>query len=43
MIIMHVLHKLILSINKMAEGAEQDKHYWKETVLFFLINLQEEN
>ena len=40
---MHVLHKLIQLINKMAEGAEQDMHYWKETVLFFLINLQEEN
>ena len=40
---MHVLHKLILSINKMAEGAEKDMDYWKETILFFLINLQEEN
>ena len=33
--IMHVLHKLILSTSKMAKGAKQNVHCWKETVLFF--------
>ena len=32
---MHVLHKLILSTSKMAKGAKQYVHCWKETVLFF--------
>ena len=42
--IMHVLHKLILSTSKMAEGAKQDVHCCKGTVLFFLIiALQEGN
>ena len=41
---MSVLDKLILSISKMAEVAKQDVHMWKETVLFYLIIvLQEEN
>ena len=35
--IMHFLHKLILSTSKMAEGAKQDVHWWKVTVLFYLI------
>ena len=35
--IMNVLHKLTLSTSKMAEGAKQDVHIWKETVFFYLI------
>ena len=31
-------------MSKMAEGAKQDVHLWKETVLFYLImDLQEGN
>ena len=42
--IMHVLHKLIPSTSKMAEGTKQDVHFWKETVLFYhIIVLQEGN
>ena len=41
---MYALRKLILSTSKMAERAKQDVHWWKETVLFYLIiALQEGN
>ena len=40
--IMSVLHKLILSTSKMAEETKQDKHMWKETVLFYLIIVLQE-
>ena len=40
--IMNVLHKLILSTSKMAEGTKQDVHFWKETVLFYLIIVLQE-
>ena len=40
--IMHFLHKLILSTSKMAEGAKQDVHWWKVTVLFYLIMVLQE-
>ena len=40
--IMNVLHKLILSTSKMAEGVKQDVHMWKETVLFYLIIVLQE-
>ena len=38
--IMNVL--LILSTSKMAEGTKQDVHFWKETVLFYLIIVLQE-
>ena len=40
--IMNVLHTLTLSTSKMAEGAKQDVHMWKETVLFYLIIVLQE-
>ena len=40
--IMYVLHKLIILISKMAEGVKQDLHWWKETVLFYLIIVLQE-
>ena len=40
--IMHVRHELILSTSKMAEGAKQDVHWWKETVLLYLIMVLQE-
>ena len=33
MIIKHILHELILLTSKMGEGAKQDTHWWKGTVL----------
>lgn len=34
--IMTVLHKLILSTKKMAEGAKQECALWKETAFYFM-------
>ena len=34
--ILHGLHKLILSTSKMAEGAKQDVHWWRETAFYII-------
>ena len=40
--IMSILHKSVLSTSNMADGAKQDVHMWKETVLFYLIIVLQE-
>ena len=40
--VMNVLHKLTLSTSKMAKGAKQDVHMWKETLFFYLIIVLQE-